>query len=103
MAEPILREPVSTQPLQPLEVVRVPKSTTQDLFERVQSRWEELKQRIANPTAANRPSVIRELRDEADHVRLRIRHYHESRPLQAVGLAAAATFALGLFIGLRRR
>jgi len=78
-------------------------SAAEDLSGRLRRRWEELKQRTSYPTAAGRPSLIRELRDDAKYVRLRVRSYHENRPLHAAVMIAAAAFVLGLLMGLVRK
>ena len=80
-----------------------PASTSNDLLNRLQTRWEDLKQRISEPNAENRPSLTEELRADADYVRLRARYYHENRPLHALGIVAAGAFAVGLVIGFWRR
>jgi Na+(H+)/acetate symporter ActP len=79
------------------------KSAAADVVDHLQKRWEELKDRISEPNAVNRPSLTEELRADADYVWLRARYYHENRPLHALGLVAAGAFAVGLVIGLWRR
>ena len=79
------------------------KSAAADVVDHLQRRWEELKDRISEPNAVNRPSLTEELRADADYVWLRARYYHENRPLHALGLVAAGAFAVGLVIGLWRR
>jgi ElaB/YqjD/DUF883 family membrane-anchored ribosome-binding protein len=103
MAEAIPKEGVSRPMYEPDAAPEPIRSAAEDLSRRLQYRWEELKNRIANPTAENRPSLIQELRGDVDYIRLRARSYHEERPLQTIGMIAAATFTLGLFIGLARK
>jgi hypothetical protein len=104
MAEPILRDPVVSMPSQAgtPRTARVSTGATQQFIERLQRRWEELKDRVASPTAMP-PSLIRELRDDIGYVGARARYYHENRPLQALGMIAGTAFALGLLVGLLRR
>lgn len=105
MAEPVLREPVPPRPYKVAQAEQPPlyRAATQDFFDWLQVRWEELKDRIANPSAINRPKFVQELRNDADYLRLRARFYHEHRPLHVLGAVAAAGFAVGLFLGFRRR
>jgi len=120
MGDPVLREPVSPLPYEITEEEQSPfqrGEATQDLVGRLQSRWEELTDRINEFTdrlnsmraaysssfARYSSSFARELRANADNVRSRVRYYHERRPLQVLGMVAAATFAVGLLVGLRRR
>ena len=105
MAEPALREPVPPGPYEiaQAEQPALYRAATQNLFEWLQVRWQDLKDRIANPGAANRPSLVQELRKDAEYLRLRGRFYHEHRPLHVLGMVAAATFVVGLFLGIRRR
>lgn len=78
------------------------RSAGEELLERLQARWEDLKERVRNPNATNRRGLVDELRDDADYLRARARYHHENRPLHALAIVAGAAFALGLLLGLGR-
>lgn len=84
---------------------RPPKAPTpsQEMLNELRSRIDELRERVEKQTAATGMSLMRELTQDADYVKIRARYYHQRRPLQAVGMVAAAGFALGLFLGLWRQ
>ncbi len=111
MAEAILRnrsfaEPVAEIPIRGSEPGTPPTATTtaaQELLDGLRTRWEDLKERVEKPAAAAGMSLKRELSQDADYVRIRARYYHEKRPLQTLGVVAAAAFAFGLILGLWRR
>lgn len=72
-------------------------------LEEMHGRLEELRVRVEKQTAAAGLSLKHELSQDADYVKTRARLYHEQRPLQAMGMIAATTFVLGLFLGFWRR
>ncbi len=85
------------------ETIRRVRSASEDLLQELRSRWEELKERTEKQAAHTSRTLGRELQQDADYVRIRARYYHENRPLQTLGVAAAAGFMLGLTLGLWRR
>lgn len=85
------------------EALRRTRTATEELFQELRVRWEELKQRSEEQAMAAGRSLGRELNQDAKYVRIRARYYHENRPLQTLGVVAAAGFVLGLALGLWRR
>lgn len=84
---------------------RAPKARTasQEMLEELRRRLEELRERVEKQTSEAGVSLKRELSQDADYVKIRARYYHERRPLQALGMVAAAGFVFGVFVGLWRR
>jgi ElaB/YqjD/DUF883 family membrane-anchored ribosome-binding protein len=76
---------------------------SRQLLRQCRARWEEMRERIRRPVEEAGRGLARELNRDADYVKNRARRCHESRPLQALGVVAAAGFALGLTLGLWRR
>lgn len=106
MAEPLLREPVSPLPYEVAGEAQTSfrnAGSTQELLDWLQRRWDELQDRIKTLSTAYGSSFAKELRETTEKARDRVRYYHERRPLQVLGFIAAATFAFGLLVGLRRR
>lgn len=119
MAEPVLRnrtvpEAAAEMPLRPVvqevpirstiaERARERTNAAQELLEGLRTRWEEMKERVEKQGEATAVSLRRELSQDADYVRIRARYYHEKRPLQTLGVVAAAAFVFGLTLGLWRR
>lgn len=64
---------------------------------------EHFEERVRKPASAASRRLKKELAQDADYVKVRVRYYHEHRPLHALGMVAAAGFFIGLIIGLRRR
>ncbi|MFP5277300.1 MAG: phage tail assembly chaperone [Acidobacteriota bacterium] len=85
------------------ETMRRVRSASEDLLQELRTRWEELKERTEKQATHTSRSLRRELHQDADYVRIRARYYHENRPLQTLGVVAAAGFLLGLTLGLWRR
>lgn len=122
MAEAILRNRMSPEPI-PIndtptyvqevhapeakgaasETMRRVRTASEDLLQELRTRWEELKERTEKQATHTSRSLRRELHQDADYVRIRARYYHENRPLQTLGVVAAAGFLLGLTLGLWRR
>ena len=144
MAEPVLRDPASTEPVRPPGPqpvlaaatidpshelppppagqsrdratpaprhrasglsARPPRGRTpsQEMLEELRHRLEHLRERVERRTSEAGTSLKRELKHDADYVKVRARFYHERRPLQTLGMVAAAGFVLGVFVGLWRR
>lgn len=85
--------------------MRAPRGRTasQEMLEELRKRLEDLRERVEKQTSEAAVSLKRELSQDADYVKIRARYYHERRPLQALGMVAAAGFVLGVFVGLWRR
>lgn len=79
------------------------RTASQEMLEELHKRLEDLRERVEKQTSDVGMSLRRELNQDADYVKIRARYYHEHRPLQALGIVAAAGFALGVFVGLWRR
>lgn len=77
----------------------------QRLGDHLQERWQRVNERLRRASAQARaelPALQQELREDAEYVAVRARYYHETRPLSALGMVAAAAFALGMIVGLGR-
>lgn len=72
------------------------------LADRLHERWEEINSIIVNQ-ASRLPDLKQELCDDAGYLADRARYYHETRPVNALGVVVAAAFVLGIAIGLGRR
>jgi ElaB/YqjD/DUF883 family membrane-anchored ribosome-binding protein len=73
--------------------------------QRLRSSLQERFQQVSNTvteTAAQLPAFKQELTDDAQRLARRARLYHQARPISALGVVAAAAFALGIVIGLGR-
>ena len=70
--------------------------------ERLQDGLQQMSDRIAE-TRSRIPIFEQELREDAAFIAERARYYHESRPLNVLGVIAAAAFVVGIAIGLGRR
>lgn len=130
MAEPVLRDPARRPGPQPVPAAapavidpshelpshtisnrtssvsaRPPRARTpsQEMLEELRGRLEHLKNRVERHTSETGISLKREFRRDADYVKIRARYYHDRRPLQTLGMVAAAGFVLGVFVGLWRR
>lgn len=79
------------------------RTASQEMLEELHKRLEDLRERVEKQTTGVGMSLRRELNQDADYVKIRARYYHEHRPLQALGIVAAAGFVLGVFVGLWRR
>lgn len=115
MAEPVLDNPgplddlaraIGPEPVPSAGPVRVGAGKgkpTDEMIQQWRARWDEMRERVRRPVNDARRGLARELNQNADYVRNRARHYHQHRPLQVLGVIAAAGFALGLLLGLWRR
>lgn len=130
MAEPVLRDPVRRPGPQPVPAptpvvidpshelpahttsnrtsglsARPPRARTpsQEMLDELRGRLEHLKERVEKHTSEAGTSLKRELSRDADYVKIRARYYHQRRPLQTLGMVAAAGFVFGVFVGLWRR
>lgn len=79
------------------------RTSSQEMMEELRKRLEELRERVEKQASEAGVSLKRELSQDADYVKIRARYYHERRPLQALGMVAAAGFVFGVFVGLWRR
>jgi ElaB/YqjD/DUF883 family membrane-anchored ribosome-binding protein len=79
------------------------RTPSQEMLVELRSRLEHLRARIEKQTGEAGISLKRELNHDADYLKIRARDYHERRPLQTLGMVAAAGFVLGVFVGLWRR
>ena len=70
--------------------------------DQLQDRWQRISDRVTE-TTAQLPEFKQELREDAAYVAGRARYYHQTRPLSALGVIAAAAFVLGVGVGLGRR
>lgn len=73
----------------------------QRLRERLQEGWQQVSDTVTE-TAAQLPAFKQEFAGDAQRLAGRARLYHQARPINALGVVAAAAFALGLVIGLGR-
>lgn len=89
----------------PAPRARAPRARTpsQEMLEELRRRLEDLRERVEKQTSEAGISLKRELSQDADYVKIRARYYHERRPLQTLGMVAAAGFVFGVFVGLWRR
>lgn len=71
------------------------------LRSRLHERWQQVSDTVSE-TAAELPAFKQELADEAQRLADRARLYHQTCPISALGVVAAAAFALGMAIGLGR-
>lgn len=69
------------------------------LRSRLHERWQQVSDTVSE-TAAELPAFKQELADEAQRLAGRARLYHRTQPISALGVVAAAAFALGMVIGL---
>jgi ElaB/YqjD/DUF883 family membrane-anchored ribosome-binding protein len=76
---------------------------SQEMLEELRHRLEHLRERVERHTRDAGVSLKRELSHDANYVKVRARYYHERRPLQTLGMVAAAGFVLGVIVGLWRR
>jgi len=72
------------------------------LKERLQDGLQQMSDRVTE-TRSRIPVFKQELREDAAYIAGRARYYHEARPLNTLGVIAAAAFVLGMAIGLGRR
>lgn len=79
------------------------RSSSQEMMDELRRRLEDLRERVEKQTSEVGMNLKRELSQDADYVKIRARYYHERRPLQTLGMVAAAGFVLGVFVGLWRR
>jgi len=104
----------SSEPTQPAHTTRTrisgvrarpPKAPTpsQEMLEELRRRLEHLRERVERHTRDAGVSLKRELSHDADYIKIRARYYHERRPLQTLGMVAAAGFVFGVIVGLWRR
>lgn len=102
--EPVLANPSAAEATAARlrETAEAARETAQRLGQRLENAWEQASERVAE-TVEQIPALKRELRRDAEYVARRARHYHQTRPLNALGFVAAAAFVLGLAIGLGRR
>ncbi len=113
MGEPVLDNPVPVEdfaqapgsgPDAEARPARMRKGgPSRQLLRQCRARWQEMRERVRRPVQEAGRGLARELNRNADDVKNRARRYHESRPLQALGVVAAAGFAAGLVLGLWRR
>lgn len=99
---PVRTTDVRTSPRAGTRPPRV-RTSSQEMMGELRKRLEELRERVEKQTSEAGVSLKRELSQDADYVKIRARYYHERRPLQTLGMVAAAGFVLGVFVGLWRR
>lgn len=92
-------EPTETTPTHPPRM----RTSSQEMMDELRRRLEELRDRVEKQTSAIGTSLKRELSHDADYVKVRARYYHDRRPVQTLGIVAAAGFVFGMLVGLRRR
>lgn len=88
-----------------LEKAEATLHAAQRLRSRLHDRWQQVSDTVTDAvseTAAQIPVFKRELADDAQRLAGRARLYHETQPISALGVVAAAAFAVGLVVGLGR-
>lgn len=84
-----------------LEKAEATLHAAQRLRSKLHDRWQQVSETVSE-TAAQFPAYGQELADDAQRLAGRARLYHQTRPISALGVVAAAAFALGMVIGLGR-
>jgi ElaB/YqjD/DUF883 family membrane-anchored ribosome-binding protein len=79
---------------------RSARSAASDISEDLKERWDRIMLRISEPPGSPHRNLRELIRDDFEYRMIRLRYYHHYYPLQSVGVTAAATFLLGVVLGL---